>query len=623
MVTDQNHSFDISSEQEVIRRTEKIAQLLEADKQNAEAYSALSSIREALKKQFKDCHPQYNTLEKRVKRLEKDIRSLKIELEDLDECVDRETVVNLIHKIVPILINKKSKGSAYLSESSKNSDSVEIIERSHGYRVREERAVPYAFAPLARQRRRVRLGMATVGHGRLSSTSPETSPSESNSSKSSSSKSSSSESSSSSGSSSSESSSSFETSSSESGSSDPDIDVIVNMIKYQRIRERLARKKDAYNKKSIMEIDSYHEGKDTLNRLDRTSPSTFPALEPERGKDSPAPVQDNQLLNEFFETYKEYKEYTSLSGLDLRKAEMKKGFFRGLNQEAEIQFAHMEPSDPFKRLYKILDKSENAHVITDKGLRVLTESCHKLEYLNISYCRNISNKFLFEIAENCHDLQEFYFVEACWITDRFISCILNSCPNLRNLDISYSKGDIKDASMLIQRCLSIEYLDFAGVMALQNDALIIAIIKGSSNLRHLEISGNDIGDEIQHLSLGCCNITSTTIKEIARLRPNLKFLDLEGCRNISKKAMDQLNPNIHIKNFDEDYCSDSESSSFETESESKPSSSESEDEVAYDNDVPPPIIMGMAETSNDFIITFNDYLRQAGGAQNIISIFLS
>ena len=70
--------------------------------------------------------------------------------------MDRETVVDLIHKIVPILINEKSKGSAYLSESSEDSDSVEIIERSHGYRVREERAVPYAFAPLARQRRRAR-----------------------------------------------------------------------------------------------------------------------------------------------------------------------------------------------------------------------------------------------------------------------------------------------------------------------------------------------------------------------------------------------------------------------------------------------------------------------------------
>ncbi|PKC53799.1 RNI-like protein [Rhizophagus irregularis] len=283
----------------------------------------------------------------------------------------------------------------------------------------------------------------------------------------------------------------------------------------------------------------------------------------------------------------------------------------------------------------------DAEAITDKGLCAIVRSCRNLEHLNISYCRNITNESLFVIADNCHDLQEFHFAEARRITDKSICCILNSCPNLRKFDIAYSKGKIKNASTLMQRCLNIEYLDFAGVMAFYDDALIVAIIRASPNLRHLEIGGNDIGDEvtealaytcqkleyldlsgctfiselsicnvirscpkIQHLSLGCCNITSTTIKEIARSRPNLKFLDLEGCRNISKEAMDQLNPNIHIENFDEDYCSDSESSSSETESE---------DEVAYNNDVPPPIITGTAETPNDFITAFNDYLRQVGG----------
>ncbi|GBC43634.2 hypothetical protein GLOIN_2v1780675 [Rhizophagus irregularis DAOM 181602=DAOM 197198] len=105
--------------------------------------------------------------------------------------------------------------------------------------------------------------------------------------------------------------------------------------------------------------------------------------------------------------------------------------------------------------------------------------------------------------------------------------------------------------MLIQRCLNIKYLDF------------------------VEIRHNDIGDEVtevlaysyyklEYLDLSCYNMT---IKEIACSCLNLKFLDLEGCKNISKKTMDQLNPNIHIKNFDEVYCSDSESSSSKTESE--------------------------------------------------------
>ncbi len=129
MTTDQNHSFDsIASEQEVIRYTEKLAQIFRLNEQNAEIYSVLSGENRVLKKQLEDYHFQYNTLEKRVKRLEKDIKSLKTELEDLDECVDREIVVNLIHEIASSPNIKKCKDSSYSSESSEESDLVEIIE---------------------------------------------------------------------------------------------------------------------------------------------------------------------------------------------------------------------------------------------------------------------------------------------------------------------------------------------------------------------------------------------------------------------------------------------------------------------------------------------------------------
>src|ERR1043166_4926272 len=140
MVTDQKYSSDsIASEQEVIRYTKILAQAFGLNEQNAEVYSALSGENRALKKQLEDYHSQYNTLEKRVKRLERNVKFLETELEDLDEYVDSETVVNLIHEIVPLLIGKKGpkgtvhKGFSYSSESSKDSDSVEIIE------VREKR----------------------------------------------------------------------------------------------------------------------------------------------------------------------------------------------------------------------------------------------------------------------------------------------------------------------------------------------------------------------------------------------------------------------------------------------------------------------------------------------------
>ena len=141
MVIDQNHSSDnIVSEQEVIRYTKKLAQI------------SLSDENRALKKQLKDYHSQHNTLERRVKRLEKDVKSLETELEDLDECVDRETLIDLIQEIVLSLIGKKGlKGavhkasccSFYSSEFSEDSDSDEIIEGSHRYQVREKKDVPH------------------------------------------------------------------------------------------------------------------------------------------------------------------------------------------------------------------------------------------------------------------------------------------------------------------------------------------------------------------------------------------------------------------------------------------------------------------------------------------------
>ena len=99
---------------------------------------------------MEDCHPQYNTLEKRIKRLEKDIRSLETELENLDECVDRKTVIDLIHEIVPSLINEKSKGSAYSSEFSKESDSDDT------HVIRKRKDGNHALAPLVKQGRRIR-----------------------------------------------------------------------------------------------------------------------------------------------------------------------------------------------------------------------------------------------------------------------------------------------------------------------------------------------------------------------------------------------------------------------------------------------------------------------------------
>ena len=145
MITDQKHSSDsIASEQEVIRYTKKLVQIFGLNEQNAKVYSALSGENRVLKKQLEDYYSQHNTLKKKVKRLERDVKSLETELEVLDECVDRETLVDIIHEIVPLIIDKKGKSFSYLPEFSEESDSVKTIV------IRENEAIPH------KQRRKAR-----------------------------------------------------------------------------------------------------------------------------------------------------------------------------------------------------------------------------------------------------------------------------------------------------------------------------------------------------------------------------------------------------------------------------------------------------------------------------------
>ncbi|POG59472.1 hypothetical protein GLOIN_2v1848156 [Rhizophagus irregularis DAOM 181602=DAOM 197198] len=67
MVTNQNHSSDVSSEQEVIRYTEKLAQSLGLDEQNTRAYKALSGQIWALEKRLEDYHIKYVTLKRKYR----------------------------------------------------------------------------------------------------------------------------------------------------------------------------------------------------------------------------------------------------------------------------------------------------------------------------------------------------------------------------------------------------------------------------------------------------------------------------------------------------------------------------------------------------------------------------
>ncbi|PKC51508.1 hypothetical protein RhiirA1_483593 [Rhizophagus irregularis] len=83
MVTNQKHSFDTSSEQEVIRYTKILAQAFGLNEQNAEVYSTLSGEIKALTKRLDHYCSQHRKLKKRVKPLEERVKWLDDNVDEL------------------------------------------------------------------------------------------------------------------------------------------------------------------------------------------------------------------------------------------------------------------------------------------------------------------------------------------------------------------------------------------------------------------------------------------------------------------------------------------------------------------------------------------------------------
>ncbi|CAI2187759.1 8232_t:CDS:1 [Funneliformis geosporum] len=113
---------------------------------------------------------------------------------------------------------------------------------------------------------------------------------------------------------------------------------------------------------------------------------------------------------------------------------------------------------------------------------------------------------------------------------------LNLCDNQSGGFRSFHAREIDNEGLwrIAKSCHKLEYLNIAYRIEITEHS-ICGIIRSSPKLQHLDIT--------------FCEITDITIKEIARSCFNLKYLNLEGCNNISKEAVDQLNPNTYVENF--------------------------------------------------------------------------
>ncbi|PKB94076.1 RNI-like protein [Rhizophagus irregularis] len=172
--------------------------------------------------------------------------------------------------------------------------------------------------------------------------------------------------------------------------------------------------------------------------------------------------------------------------------------------------------------------------------------CSNVTHLEVSYYHSLSDKKIISIVHSCPNITHLSFINSIAFSNRALELIASSYPNLKYLNLcidrpgGFSTREVDGSGLwrIVKSCHRLEYLNISNRRE-YSETSICNVIRSCPRLQQLDLS--------------FCNITDITIKEIAGSCLNLKYLNLEGCNNISKEAVDQLvsslSPNIHVENF--------------------------------------------------------------------------
>ncbi|PKY58651.1 RNI-like protein [Rhizophagus irregularis] len=174
--------------------------------------------------------------------------------------------------------------------------------------------------------------------------------------------------------------------------------------------------------------------------------------------------------------------------------------------------------------------------------------CSNVTHLEVSYYHSLSDKKIISIVHSCPNITHLSFINSIAFSNRALELIAGSYSNLKYLNLcidrpggfrSFRTREVDGSGLwgIAKSCHRLEYLNISNRRE-YSETSICNVIRSCPRLQQLDLS--------------FCQITDITIKEIAGSCLNLKYLNLEGCNNISKEAVDQLvslNPNIHVENF--------------------------------------------------------------------------
>ena len=188
-----------------------------------------------------------------------------------------------------------------------------------------------------------------------------------------------------------------------------------------------------------------------------------------------------------------------------------------------------------------LDLSKLAGV-TNSAMKILAQSCPRLEHLNVSWCNNVDTRGLRKVVESCHGLRDLRACETSGWADLDFAEVLFQTNNLERL--------------VLMNCISLS--DDALKILIQGKDAEIDILTGRAvvpprKLKHLDLTDcrgiSDAGlktlagnvNDMEGLQLSkCAGVTDDSLTDLFPTMPNLTHLHLEELDNLSNLSLQSL-----------------------------------------------------------------------------------
>ncbi|XP_055974486.1 F-box and leucine-rich repeat protein 13 [Sorex fumeus] len=171
--------------------------------------------------------------------------------------------------------------------------------------------------------------------------------------------------------------------------------------------------------------------------------------------------------------------------------------------------------------------------ITNRTMRLLPRHFHNLQNLSLAYCRKFTDKGLryLSLGNGCHKLIYLDLSGCTQISVQGFKNIANSCSGIKHLTIN-DMPTLTDncVKALVENCSQITSVVFTGAPHI-SDCTFQAL--STCNLRKLRIEGNN-------------RITDESLKSIDKHYPHINHLYMADCREITDGALKSLSLLRHL-----------------------------------------------------------------------------